>query len=77
MNIASTSTIILDLKIYLDQCDSGLKYLFNILENENIPFQEREKVAHSILTEYLNVKTSYFRDRMICYGYGKSFEFRT
>lgn len=45
-------------KLYLDQGDQNLKYLFNILEDETIPFEERKQIAHSILTEYLNLKTS-------------------
>ena len=44
-------------KIYLDQCDQNLKYLFKILEDETIPFEEKEKIAGSILTKYLNLKT--------------------
>lgn len=46
-------------KIYLDldQCDESLKYLFDILEDEMIPFEERKKIAHSVLTEYLNLRT--------------------
>jgi hypothetical protein len=44
-------------KIYLNQCDQNLEYLFKILEDETIPFEEKEKVARSILTKYLNLKT--------------------
>ena len=44
-------------KIYLDQCDGSQKYLFDILKDETIPFEERQKIAHSLLTEYLNLKT--------------------
>ena len=44
-------------KIYLDQCDQNLEYLFNILNDETIPFEEKEKVARSILTKYLDLKT--------------------
>ena len=44
-------------KIYLDQCDQNLKYLFKILEDEKIPFKEKEQQARAILTEYLNLKT--------------------
>lgn len=44
-------------KIYFDQCDQNLKYLFDILEDETIPFAERKKIAHSVLTKYLNLKT--------------------
>lgn len=48
-------------KIYLDQCDQNLQYLFNILEDETIPFEEKEKVARSILTKYLDLKTAHGR----------------
>jgi hypothetical protein len=44
-------------KIYLDQCDQNLKYLFEILKDETIPFEERKEIAHSVLTKYLNLKT--------------------
>lgn len=44
-------------KIYLDSCDQNLKYLFTIVKDETIPFEEKKKVAHSILTQYLNLKT--------------------
>ena len=44
-------------KIYLDQCDQNLEYLFKILEDETIPFEKKEKVARSILTKYLDLKT--------------------
>ena len=44
-------------KIYLDQYEQSLKYLFDILEDQNIPFDERKKIAHSVLTKYLNLKT--------------------
>ena len=54
-------------KIYLDQCDENLKYLFNILEDETVPFEERKQVAHSILTKYLNLKTPFGRRNfMLC-----------
>jgi len=45
-------------KIYLNQCDQNFEYLFKILEDKTIPFEEKEKVARSILTKYLNLKTS-------------------
>ena len=48
-------------KIYLDQCDQNLKYLFDILEDETIPFEERKEIAHSVLTKYLNLKTQFGR----------------
>ena len=52
-------------KIYLDQCDHSLTYLFSILENKAIPFEERKKVAHSALTKYLNLKTRFGRQNFI------------
>nr|YP_010448174.1 hypothetical protein NRL27_pgp025 [Nitzschia dubiiformis]UTQ75655.1 hypothetical protein [Nitzschia dubiiformis] len=48
-------------KIYLDQCDQNLKYLFDILEDETIPFEEKKEIAHSVLTKYLNLKTQFGR----------------
>ena len=54
-------------KIYLDQCDQNLKYLFDILEDETIPFEERKEIAHSVLTKYLNLKTpSGRRNFLLC-----------
>ena len=48
-------------KVYLDQSDQNLKYLFDILEDETIPFEERKQITHSILTKYLNLKTPFGR----------------
>ena len=48
-------------KIYLDQCDQNLKYLFNILKDESIPPDDRKEIAQSILTKYLNLKTPFGR----------------
>ena len=54
-------------KIYLDPCDQNLEYLFKILKDKTIPFEEKEKVAHSVLTKYLNLKThSGRRNFVIC-----------
>ena len=44
-------------KVYLDYCDQNLKYLFDILEDETIPFEDRS----SVLTKYLNLKTPFGR----------------
>lgn len=44
-------------KIYLDPCDQNLKYLAEILKDKTVPFEEKEKLAHSIVTKYLNLKT--------------------
>ena len=51
--------------MYLNQYDQNLKYLFNILEDETIPFEERKQIAHSILTEYLNLKTPFGRRNFV------------
>jgi hypothetical protein len=39
-------------------CDNSLKYLFKILKDTNIPFEEKEIVTRSILTKHLNLKTA-------------------
>ena len=44
-------------KIYLDQCDENLQYLFMVLKNPMIPFEEKKKLTSSILTKYLDLKT--------------------
>lgn len=51
------SILVTGKKIYFNQWDQNLKYLFQILEDEHISFEEKEKVARSILTKYLNLKT--------------------
>lgn len=54
-------------KMSFDQVDQNLKYLFDILEDETIPFEERKEVADSVLTKYLNLKTpSGRRNFMLC-----------
>ena len=52
-------------KIYLDQCDQTLKYLFDVLEDETIPFEERKEIAHSVLLKYLNLKTPFGRRNFV------------
>ena len=52
-------------KIYFNACDENLKYLFDILGDETIPFEERKKIAHSVLTKYLNLKTPSGRLRFV------------
>lgn len=44
-------------KIYLDPCKQNLKYLFKVLEDKGIPFEEKEKITRSIFSKYLNLKT--------------------
>lgn len=44
-------------KIYLDQCDPNLEYLFKVLEDSALPFEEKEKLARKILTKYLDLRT--------------------
>lgn len=51
-------SIIVDGKeILLDQCDPDLIYLFKVLEDDKIPFKEKQKIANSVLREYLNLNT--------------------
>lgn len=45
-------------KIYLDQCDQNIEYLFRVLRDTTLPFEEKEKITRSILTKYLNLKTA-------------------
>jgi hypothetical protein len=44
-------------KIYLDQCDRNIEYLFTVLKDTTLPFEEKEKLTRLILTKYLNLKT--------------------
>ena len=52
-------------KIYLDQCDQNLKYLFEILKNPDIPFEEKQKTTNSILQKYVNLNTANGRRNFI------------
>lgn len=52
-------------KIYLDQCDQSLKYLFDTLGDEPIPFEERKELTYSIITRYLNLKTPFGRRNFV------------
>lgn len=45
-------------KIYLDQCDQNLEYLFKVLKDPVLPFEKKEELTRSILTKYLNLKTA-------------------
>jgi hypothetical protein len=45
-------------KLYLDQCDQNIQYLFMVLKDPTLPFEEKEKITRSILTKYLNLKTA-------------------
>lgn len=51
--------------IYLDECNQNLKYLFDILKDQTIPFEERKEIAHSMLAKYLNLKTPVGRRNFI------------
>ena len=42
----------------LTECNKDLKYLYSVLKNENILFEERDKRAHLIFTKYLDLKTT-------------------
>lgn len=52
-------------KIYLDQCDQNLKYLFKMLSDPKIPFIEKREMTYSILMEHLDLKTTNGRLRFI------------
>jgi hypothetical protein len=45
-------------KIYLDQCNQNLQYLFIILKDPTLSFEEKEKITCFILTNYLNLETA-------------------
>jgi hypothetical protein len=45
-------------KVYLDLCDQNIEYLFVILKDPAIPYKEKTKLARSILTKHLNLKTA-------------------
>jgi hypothetical protein len=44
-------------KIHLDPCDQNIQYLFMILKDPTLPFEQKEKLTRSILSEYLNLNT--------------------
>jgi hypothetical protein len=44
-------------KLYLDQCDNSLQYLIKILQDETIPFEKKEQIAHSIFAKYIDLTT--------------------
>lgn len=44
-------------KVHFDQCNENIMYLFNILGDELIPFEEKKKMAYSVLVKYLNLTT--------------------
>jgi hypothetical protein len=52
-------------KIDLDQCDQSLEYLFMILKDTTLPFEEKKKLTRSILTNYFNLKTYTGRVRFV------------
>ena len=52
-------------KIYLDQCDQNLKYLFKMLSNQKIPFEDKKQLTYSILVKHLDLRTPNGRLRFI------------
>lgn len=44
-------------KIWLDQCDQNLEYLFKVLNDKNISIQEKNDQCLKILMNYLNLNT--------------------
>lgn len=43
--------------INLHKCEENLQYLFTILQDSTVPFEEKERLTLAILTKYLNLKT--------------------
>jgi hypothetical protein len=52
-------------KIYFENCDNSFQYLIKILQDETIPFEKKEELAHSIFTKYLDLTTSDGRLRFL------------
>jgi len=52
-------------KIYLDQCDQNFKYLFKVLSDKNISPTDKDKLTHSVLMDYLDLRTTNGRIRFI------------
>jgi hypothetical protein len=44
-------------KVWLDQCDQNLEYLWRILNDKTIKPEEKNRQCLSILTNYLNLNT--------------------
>ena len=57
LNRKKFSIVVDGQELILDQCDQSLKYLFKILEDDQIPLQEKRKVARSVINKYLNLTT--------------------
>ena len=57
LNRKKFSIIVDGQELILDQCDQNLKYLFKILEDNEIPLEEKRKVARSVINKYLNLTT--------------------
>jgi hypothetical protein len=52
-------------KIYFENCDNSLQYLIKVLQDETIPFEKKEEIAHSIFTKYLDLTTPEGRVRFL------------
>lgn len=52
-------------EVDLDICDQNLKYLFDILKDDMIPYEEKKQLAKSIFTKYLNLKTQSGRQNFV------------
>lgn len=44
-------------KMYFNQCDNNLEYLFKMLEDPTMPLEDKKKIVRSVLIKYLNLKT--------------------
>ena len=45
-------------KIYIDQCDNTLRYLFKVLQDDGIPYEERKQITERLLTQMLDLRTT-------------------
>jgi hypothetical protein len=45
-------------KIVLNECDQPFKYIFQMLTDKEIPFEDRKKVSFKILIDHVDLKTA-------------------
>jgi hypothetical protein len=54
-----------DYTIELEQCDKSLEFLYLVLKDKNVPFEEKEELAFSILEKHLDLETPDGRVRFV------------
>jgi len=52
-------------KISLDQCDQTFVYMFKVLSNPDIPFEEKKELSLKIVIDHLDLSTTSGRVRFI------------